>query len=226
MAQVLESTPLADVADWAAYDAVFLVGGRSHCVAIAAGLRLHGFVQETQYITGQDRVERSWGTTAARSSLDVYQPAAAPPCPAARRPRRVLRLPQRRAADQGARSGARLLDRTIRIGAALGLRVRLGPVAAACPPQASHHRPARKQALTIGRHARPQVVGGMARAGKVVAAVCHGPMGLVNVKDEAGEPIVKGREVRRGGAPARKEGVHMAGVLPSCHRPAVLRAIA
>lgn len=41
-----------------------------------------------------------------------------------------------------------------------------------------------------------QVVSGMARAGKVVAAVCHGPMGLVEAKDEAGVPIVKGREVR------------------------------
>lgn len=59
-----------------------------------------------------------------------------------------------------------------------------------------------------------QVVGGLARAGKVVAAVCHGPMGLVNVTDEAGQPIVKGREVRGGGgvqelprnASARAEG--------------------
>lgn len=39
-----------------------------------------------------------------------------------------------------------------------------------------------------------KVVGGLARAGKVVAAVCHGVGGLVNVKDAEGEPIVKGRE--------------------------------
>lgn len=31
--------------------------------------------------------------------------------------------------------------------------------------------------------------------GKVVAAVCHGPAGLVNVKDGAGVPIVAGRRV-------------------------------
>lgn len=31
--------------------------------------------------------------------------------------------------------------------------------------------------------------------GKVVAAVCHGPVGLVNVKDPAGHYIVKGRKV-------------------------------
>ncbi|MBX7098715.1 MAG: type 1 glutamine amidotransferase domain-containing protein [Myxococcaceae bacterium] len=31
------------------------------------------------------------------------------------------------------------------------------------------------------------------KAGKVVAAVCHGPAGLVGVKDAAGQPIVKGR---------------------------------
>ncbi len=31
--------------------------------------------------------------------------------------------------------------------------------------------------------------------GKVVAAVCHGPAGLVNVKDENGVPLVSGRRV-------------------------------
>ncbi|MEG6508116.1 type 1 glutamine amidotransferase domain-containing protein [Methyloligella sp. 2.7D] len=31
--------------------------------------------------------------------------------------------------------------------------------------------------------------------GKVVGAVCHGPAGLVNAKDENGEPLVKGRRV-------------------------------
>lgn len=31
--------------------------------------------------------------------------------------------------------------------------------------------------------------------GKVVAAVCHGPAGLVNVKDTNGQPLVAGRRV-------------------------------
>lgn len=33
------------------------------------------------------------------------------------------------------------------------------------------------------------------RDGKVVAAVCHGPAGLVNVLDETGQPLVAGRRV-------------------------------
>lgn len=32
-------------------------------------------------------------------------------------------------------------------------------------------------------------------AGKVVAAVCHGPMALVNAKTATGEPVVKGKKV-------------------------------
>jgi putative intracellular protease/amidase len=32
-------------------------------------------------------------------------------------------------------------------------------------------------------------------AGKIISAVCHGPTGLVNVKDANGEPIVKGKNV-------------------------------
>lgn len=32
-------------------------------------------------------------------------------------------------------------------------------------------------------------------SGKVVAAVCHGPAGLVNVKDASGQPLVSGRHV-------------------------------
>ena len=31
--------------------------------------------------------------------------------------------------------------------------------------------------------------------GKVVAAVCHGPAGLVSAKDQAGKPLVSGRTV-------------------------------
>lgn len=33
------------------------------------------------------------------------------------------------------------------------------------------------------------------RAGKIVAAVCHGPAELIGAKDEGGEPLVKGRRV-------------------------------
>jgi putative intracellular protease/amidase len=51
------------------------------------------------------------------------------------------------------------------------------------------------------------VVNGLARAGKVVAAVCHGANGLVNATDAEGQPIVKGREVgghtRKGAGGAR-----------------------
>jgi putative intracellular protease/amidase len=32
-------------------------------------------------------------------------------------------------------------------------------------------------------------------AGKIIAAVCHGPAGLVRVKDKTGDPLVKGRRV-------------------------------
>lgn len=35
----------------------------------------------------------------------------------------------------------------------------------------------------------------IAAAGKVVSAVCHGPMGLVNVKGPDGQPIVAGKKV-------------------------------
>ena len=33
------------------------------------------------------------------------------------------------------------------------------------------------------------------RDGKMVAAVCHGPAALLNVRNAAGEPLVKGRKV-------------------------------
>lgn len=33
------------------------------------------------------------------------------------------------------------------------------------------------------------------RSGKIVAAVCHGPAGFLNVKDERGDPLVKNRYV-------------------------------
>lgn len=38
-------------------------------------------------------------------------------------------------------------------------------------------------------------VSGFLAAGKVVAAVCHGPAGLVSARDAAGEPVVKGKRV-------------------------------
>lgn len=38
-----------------------------------------------------------------------------------------------------------------------------------------------------------QLIGEMAAAGRVVAAVCHGPAALVNVRDEDGAPLVRGR---------------------------------
>lgn len=44
-------------------------------------------------------------------------------------------------------------------------------------------------------HALADVLSKAWTAGKVVAAVCHGPAGLVNVKDADGKPIVAGRRV-------------------------------
>ncbi|MBS7531050.1 type 1 glutamine amidotransferase domain-containing protein [Hazenella sp. IB182353] len=40
-----------------------------------------------------------------------------------------------------------------------------------------------------------QAIQSYAAAGKVVAAVCHGPAGLVNVKDQDGKPLVAGKRV-------------------------------
>lgn len=40
-----------------------------------------------------------------------------------------------------------------------------------------------------------ELLGAAWAAGKVVAAVCHGPAGLVRVEDETGAPLVKGRRV-------------------------------
>ena len=31
--------------------------------------------------------------------------------------------------------------------------------------------------------------------GRIISSVCHGPVGLVNIVDAAGQPIVKGRRV-------------------------------
>lgn len=40
-----------------------------------------------------------------------------------------------------------------------------------------------------------KLVGSLWDSGKVVAAVCHGPAGLVNARDRNGRPIVEGRRV-------------------------------
>ncbi|SFS90805.1 type 1 glutamine amidotransferase domain-containing protein [Marininema halotolerans] len=40
-----------------------------------------------------------------------------------------------------------------------------------------------------------QAIESYAVAGKVIAAVCHGPAGLVNVKDQNGKPLVAGKNV-------------------------------
>merc|ERR1719395_445999 len=40
-----------------------------------------------------------------------------------------------------------------------------------------------------------EVVSKTLAAGKVLAAVCHGPMCLVNAKTEGGDPIVKGKTI-------------------------------
>merc|ERR1719399_901579 len=40
-----------------------------------------------------------------------------------------------------------------------------------------------------------EVVAKVLGAGKVCAAVCHGPMALVNAKTAGGEPIVKGKKI-------------------------------
>jgi putative intracellular protease/amidase len=40
-----------------------------------------------------------------------------------------------------------------------------------------------------------ELLGAVWSSGKIVAAVCHGPAGLVNAKDRSGRPIVEGRRV-------------------------------
>ena len=46
-----------------------------------------------------------------------------------------------------------------------------------------------------GSRALADLLGRAWADGKIVAAVCHGPAGLVNVKDAAGRPLVAGRRV-------------------------------
>lgn len=50
-------------------------------------------------------------------------------------------------------------------------------------------------------------------AGKPVAAVCHAPAALLNVKDEKGEPLVKGKKVT-GFTNTEEEGVQLTDVVP------------
>jgi len=50
-------------------------------------------------------------------------------------------------------------------------------------------------------------------AGKPVAAVCHAPSALLNVKDEKGEPLVKGKKVT-GFTNSEEEGVQLTDVVP------------
>ena len=50
-------------------------------------------------------------------------------------------------------------------------------------------------------------------AGKVVAAVCHGPAALVGVRDARGEPIVRGRRVA-GFSNEEEDAVGLTGVVP------------
>ncbi len=49
--------------------------------------------------------------------------------------------------------------------------------------------------------------------GKPVAAVCHAPSALLNVKDEKGEPLVKGKKVT-GFTNSEEEGVQLTNVVP------------
>jgi putative intracellular protease/amidase len=57
------------------------------------------------------------------------------------------------------------------------------------------------------------LVGRMWDAGKVVAAVCHGPAGLVNVRDASGRPIVAGRRAS-GFTDAEEEAAGLTATMP------------
>ena len=50
-------------------------------------------------------------------------------------------------------------------------------------------------------------------AGKPVAAVCHAPAALLNVKNEQGEPLIKGKNVT-GFTNSEEEGVQLTNVVP------------
>lgn len=57
------------------------------------------------------------------------------------------------------------------------------------------------------------LIGASWAAGKVVAAVCHGPAGLVNVKAEDGRPLVEGRRVT-GFSDSEERAVGLDGIVP------------
>jgi putative intracellular protease/amidase len=58
-----------------------------------------------------------------------------------------------------------------------------------------------------------QLIGRMLAEGKVVAAVCHGPAGLVSTKDLDGQPIVAGRRVT-GFTNSEEAGAGLTNVVP------------
>jgi putative intracellular protease/amidase len=64
-----------------------------------------------------------------------------------------------------------------------------------------------------GDPALARLLGRAANAGKVVAAVCHGPAALVGVKRADGEPLVRGRRVA-GFSNEEEKAAHLDAVVP------------
>ncbi|MGI8635042.1 MAG: type 1 glutamine amidotransferase domain-containing protein, partial [Segetibacter sp.] len=58
-----------------------------------------------------------------------------------------------------------------------------------------------------------QLIQNFIKAGKPVAAVCHAPAALINVKDENGDPLVKGKKVT-GFTNTEEEAVQLTDVVP------------
>ncbi len=58
-----------------------------------------------------------------------------------------------------------------------------------------------------------QLIQNFIKAGKPVAAVCHAPAALLNVKDENGDPLVKGQKVT-GFTNTEEEAVQLTDVVP------------
>ena len=58
-----------------------------------------------------------------------------------------------------------------------------------------------------------RLVGSMFDQGRIVAAVCHGPAGLVSAKRADGRPVVDGRKVS-GFTNSEEDGVGLSGVVP------------
>lgn len=57
------------------------------------------------------------------------------------------------------------------------------------------------------------VIARLWNAGKIVSAVCHGPVGFVNVKDAAGHPIVQGKKLT-GFSDSEERAVHKDKIVP------------